>query len=236
MVLIFLMLPFAANIVVLPPPLDMAKEAICALLAIFGCFFWLFLPLAHGRRARRTGEVPGGQIRTGGEQAGDRQAEKQRRTGEAPDRQQHQTVPIRLGVGGKQVDSRLESEGNSWSEDNNGKDSNDGRKTMPGMTATMGRTAMTGRKPGEARERPARTLSRPLSGANEAADGERQCLRKFHLELSLLISNLPSVGVLSAMEMSAYFSSVPGTLLGMILYVPSVSCSILQSCSGAPVN
>ena len=45
------------------PPLDMAKEAICALLAIFGRFFWLFLPLAHGRRARRTGEVPGGQAR-----------------------------------------------------------------------------------------------------------------------------------------------------------------------------
>ena len=129
-----------------------------------------------------------------------------------------------------QVDSRLESEGNSGSKDNAREDSNDGR------TATMGRTAMTGRKPGEAQERPAHTLSRPLSGANEAADEERQCLRKFHLELSLLISNLPSVGVLSAMEMSAYFSSVPGTLLGMILYVPSVSCSILQSCSGAPVN
>ena len=192
MVLIFLMLPFAANIVVLPPPLDMAKEAICALLAILECFFGVFLPLAHGRRARRTGEVPGKrdarQTRQGWELAGSRWTA-------------------------------------GWS-----------RKTMPGMTATMGRTAMTGRKPGEAQERPARTLSRPLLGANEAADGERQCLRKFHLELSLLISNLPSVGVLSAMEMSAYFSSVPGTLLGMILYVPSVSCSILQSCSDAPVN
>ena len=185
------MLPFAANIVVLPPPLDMAKEAICALLAIFGRFFWLFLPLAHGRRERRTGEVPGSQAGCKAEQA-------------------------RLGVGGKQVDSWLESDGNSGSEDNNGKDSNNGRKTMPGRTATMGRTAMTGRKPGEAQERPARTLSRPLSGANEAADGKRQCLRKFHLELSLLISNLPSVGVLSAMEMSAYFSSVPGTLFGIM--------------------
>ena len=191
MVLIFLMLPFAANIVVLPPPLDMAKEAIFALLAIFVRFFWVFLPLAHGHRERRTCEVPGGQAGCKAEQA-------------------------RLGVGGKQVDSRLESEGNSGSEDNNGKDSNNGRKTMPGRTATMGRTAMTGRKPGEAQERPARTLSRPLSGANEAADGGRQCLRKFHLELSLLISNLPSVGVLSAMEMSAYFSSVPGTLLGIM--------------------
>ena len=180
MVLIFLMLPFAANIVVLPPPLDMAKEAICALLAIFGRFFWLFLPLAHGHRERRTCEVPGGQAGC-------------------------KADPARLGVGGEQVDSRLEPEGNP------------GLKTMPGRTATTGRTAMTGRKPGEAQERPAQSTSRPLSGANEAADGDRQCLRKFHLELSLLISNLPSVGVLSAMEMSAYFSSVPGTLLGMIL-------------------
>ena len=189
----------------------MAKEAICALLAIFWRFFGVFLPLAHGRRARRTGEAPGGQ-------AGRRADQDRRGASRWPsggktetDRQQHQTVPARLGVGGKQVDSRPESEGNSGSKDNNGKDSNNGRKTMPG------RTAMTGRKPGEAQERPARTLSRPLLGANEAADGERQCLRKFHLELSLLISNLPSVGVLSAMEMSAYFSSVPGTLLGMIL-------------------
>ena len=87
---------------------------------------------------------------------------------------------------------------------------------MTGRTAMTGRKTITGRKPGEAQERPARTLSRPLSGANEAADGERQCLRKFHLELSLLISNLPSVGVLSAMEMSAYFSSVPGTLFGIM--------------------
>ena len=191
MVLIFLMLPFAANIVVLPPPLDMAKEAICALLAIFGRFFGFFF-LVHmgngggGQAGCKTGEVPGGQAGC-------------------------KADPARLGVGGKQVDSRPESDGNSGSEDNNGKDSNNGRKTMPWRTAT------TGRKPGEAQERPARTLSRPLSGANEAADGERQCLRKFHLELSLLISNLPSVGVLSAMEMSAYFSSVPGTLLGMIL-------------------
>ena len=184
MVLIFLMLPFAANIVVLPPPLDMAKEAICALLAIFGRFFWGFsssCTWAQGAADRR-----------GARQAGCK------------------ADPARLGVGGKQVDSRLESEGNSGSKDNNG------RKTMPGRTATMGRTAMTGRKPGEAQERPARTLSRPLLGANEAADGERQCLRKFHLELSLLISNLPSVGVLSAMEISAYFSSVPGTLLGIM--------------------
>lgn len=163
----------------------MAKEAIFALLAIFVRFFWVFLPRAHGQRGRRTGEVPGGQAGC-------------------------KADPARLGVGGKQADSRLETEGNSGSEDNNGKDSNNGRKTMPG------RTAMTGRKPGEAQERPARTLSRPLSGANEAADGKRQCLRKFHLELSLLISNLPSVGVLSAMEMSAYFSSVPGTLLGIM--------------------
>ena len=151
------------------PPLDMAKEAIFALLAIFVRFFWVFLPLAHGHRERRTCEVPGGQAGC-------------------------KADPARLGVGGEQVDSRLEPEGN------------------PGR-----RTAMTGRKPGEAQERPAQSTSRPLSGANEAADGDRQCLRKFHLELSLLISNLPSVGVLSAMEMSAYFSSVPGTLLGMIL-------------------
>ena len=190
MVLIFLMLPFAANIVVLPP-LDMAKEAICALLAIFGRFFWVFLPRAHGQRGRRTGEVAGGQAGCKAE-------------------------PARLGVGGKQADSRLESEGNP------GRKTIQDRKTMTGRTAMTdrktitGRTAMTGRKPGEARERPARTLSRPLSGANEAADGKRQCLRKFHLELSLLISNLPSVGVLSAMEMSAYFSSVPGTLLGIM--------------------
>lgn len=47
MVLIFLMLPFAANIVVLPP-LDMAKEAIFALLAIFGRFFWFFFLLHMG--------------------------------------------------------------------------------------------------------------------------------------------------------------------------------------------
>ena len=114
------------------------------------------------------------------------------------------------------MDNRPESKDNSGSKDNAREDSNDGRKTMPGRTATMGRTAMTGRKPGEAQERPAQSASRPLSGANEAADGERQCLRKFHLELSLLISNLPSVGVLSAMEMSAYFSSVPGTLLGIM--------------------
>ena len=173
MVLIFLMLPFAANIVVLPPPLDMAKEAICALLAIFGRFFWLFLPLAHGRRARRTGEVPG-----------KREARQSR--------QGWELAGCRWTAG--------------WS-----------RKAIPDRrTATMGRTAMTGRKPGEARERPAQSTSRPLSGANEAADGDRQCLRKFHLELSLLISNLPSVGVLSAMEMSAYFSSVPGTLLGIM--------------------
>ena len=178
MVLIFLMLPFAANIVI-PPPLDMAKEAICALLAIFGRFFGVFLPRAHGQRGRRAGEVAGGQAGCKAE-------------------------PARPGVGGKQVDSRLESEGNP------------GRKTRPGRTATTGRTAMTGRKPGESQERPAQSASRPLSGANEAADGERQCLRKFHLELSLLISNLPSAGVLSAMEMSAYFSSVPGTLLGIM--------------------
>ena len=168
----------------------MAKEAICALLAILEHFFEAFsssCTWAQGAAGRR-----------GARQAGCK-AEQ-----------------ARLGVGGKQVDSRLESDGNSGSEDNNGKDSNNGRKTMPGRTATMGRTAMTGRKPGEAQERPARTLSRPLSGANEAADGDRQCLRKFHLELSLLISNLPSVGVLSAMEMSAYFSSVPGTLLGIM--------------------
>ena len=34
-----------ANIVFLPPPLDMAKEAICALLAILGHFFEAFSPL-----------------------------------------------------------------------------------------------------------------------------------------------------------------------------------------------
>ena len=34
-----------ANIVFLPPPLDMAKEAICALLAILGHFFGAFSPL-----------------------------------------------------------------------------------------------------------------------------------------------------------------------------------------------
>ena len=113
MVSIFLMLPFAANIVVLPPPLDMAKEAICALLAIFGRFFGVFLPLAHGHRERLTGEVPGRQAGCKAEQA-------------------------RLGVGGKQVDSRLESEDNSGSKDNNGKDSNDGRKTIPGRTAMTG--------------------------------------------------------------------------------------------------
>ncbi len=56
MVLIFLMLPFAANIVVLPPPLDMAKEAICALLAIFGRFFGFFF-LVH------MGNGGGGQAR-----------------------------------------------------------------------------------------------------------------------------------------------------------------------------
>lgn len=94
-----------------------------------------------------------------------------------------------------------------------------GLKTRPGPEDNYGEDGNNGSEDNdgkEAQERPARTLSRPLSGANEAADGERQCLRKFHLELSLLISNLPSVGVLSAMEMSAYFSSVPGTLLGIM--------------------
>ena len=37
--------PPVANIVFLPPPLDMAKEAICALLAILGHFFEAFSPL-----------------------------------------------------------------------------------------------------------------------------------------------------------------------------------------------
>ena len=37
--------PPVANIVFLPPPLDMAKEAICALLAILGHFFGAFSPL-----------------------------------------------------------------------------------------------------------------------------------------------------------------------------------------------
>ena len=37
--------PPIANIVFLPPPLDMAKEAICALLAILGHFFEAFSPL-----------------------------------------------------------------------------------------------------------------------------------------------------------------------------------------------
>ena len=59
---------------------------------------------------------------------------------------------------------------------------------------------------------------------------------KFHLELSLLKSNGASVGEQSPSETSASFSSCPGTALGIILYVPSVSWSILQSCSGAPVN
>ena len=85
----------------------MAKEAICALLAIFGRFFWVFLPLAHGRRARRTGEAPGRQAGCKAEQA-------------------------RLGVGGKQADSRLESE------DNNGKDSNDGKGSNNGEEGNSG--------------------------------------------------------------------------------------------------
>ena len=37
--------PHVANIVFLPPPLDMAKEAICALLAILEHFFEAFSPL-----------------------------------------------------------------------------------------------------------------------------------------------------------------------------------------------
>ena len=56
MVLIFLMLPFAANIVVLPPPLDMAKEAICALLAILERCFEAFsssCTWAQGAAGRR---------------------------------------------------------------------------------------------------------------------------------------------------------------------------------------
>ena len=216
MVLIFLMLPFAANIVVLPPPLDMAKEAICALLAIFGRFFGFFF-LVH------MGNGGGGQARC---QAGRRDARQSRQGWELAGSRRtagwrQKAIPGRKTITGRTAitGGRQRQEGQQWQKEGNDR-----------------RTAMTGRKPGEAQERPARTLSRPLLGANEAADGERQCLRKFHLELSLLISNLPSVGVLSAMEMSVYFSSVPGTLLGMILYVPSVSCSILQSCSGAPVN
>ena len=182
MVLIFLMLPFAANIVVLPPPLDMAKEAICALLAIFGHFFGFFFLLHMG-----TGS--GGQARC---QAGRRDARQSRQGWELAGSRwtagwSRKTIP------GRKTRPR--------SEDNDGKDSYDGSEDNNGK---------------EAQERPARTLSQPLLGANEAADGERQCLRKFHLELSLLISNLPSAGVLSAMEMSAYFSSVPGTLLGIM--------------------
>ena len=159
-----------------------------------------------GQARRQAGRRAGGRIRTGGEQAGGRRAEKQRRTG-------NNTRQCRQG---------WELAGNRWTAGWSRKAIR-GRKAIPGRRTAMtgrktrpGRTATTGRKPGEAQERPARTLSRPLSGANEAADGERQCLRKFHLELSLLISNLPSVGVLSAMEMSAYFSSVPGTLLGIM--------------------
>ena len=44
------------------------------------------------------------------------------------------------------------------------------------------------------------------------------------------------VGVLSATDVRTYFKSVPGTDLGMMRQVPSTSCSILQSCSGAPVS
>ena len=191
MVLIFLMLPFAANIVVLPPPLDMAKEAICALLAIFGRFFGFFF-LVH------MGNGGGGQARC---QAGWRDAKQTRQDWELAGSRRTAGWRQKAIPGRKTIQDRKTMTGRT---------AMTGRKTRPG------RTAMTGRKPGEAQERPARTLSRPLSGANEAADGERQCLRKFHLELSLLISNLPSVGVLSAMEMSAYFSSVPGTLLGIM--------------------
>ena len=54
--------------------------------------------------------------------------------------------------------------------------------------------------------------------------------------MSLLGSNFASVGVLWATAVSTNGSFEPGTDLGMMRYVPSVSWSMRQSCSGLPVN
>src|ERR1035437_10444188 len=54
--------------------------------------------------------------------------------------------------------------------------------------------------------------------------------------LSVVGSNLASVGVLAATAVRTTGPLEFGTDLGMMRYVPSVNCSDRHSCSGAPVK
>ena len=64
----------------------------------------------------------------------------------------------------------------------------------------------------------------------------RQGVFKYQRCLSLPASNLESVAKLPPMAEIANSSLEFGIALGMMRYVPSVSCSIRHSCSGMPLN
>src|SRR5690606_24941506 len=97
-------------------------------------------------------------------------------------------------------------------------------------------------------ERRCRVRVGRLRGGGRAADercGERQRENEvesahgaFKTQRCRSLSGLKrsSVGVLLPMAVSASGSSVPGTAFGIRRYVPSVSWSMRQSCSGALVN
>src|ERR1035437_8624137 len=75
----------------------------------------------------------------------------------------------------------------------------------------------------------------PLNIADSLIYRLHGCL-KFQRALSLLGSNLASVGVLAPTAVRTTCSVEFGTDLGMMRYVPSVNCSMRHSCSGAPVK